>query len=79
MDLLLSNNQTRGLHARKFLEEIYKKQKKWAIGSDINKINNLIKKVGLNFDLTEEKMDDCLKNDEAQDEILNQRISAEEI
>ena len=23
MDLLLSNNQTRGLHARKFLEEIY--------------------------------------------------------
>ena len=61
----------------KFLEEIYKEQKKWAIGSDINKINNLIKKVGLNFDLTEENMDDCLKNDEAQDEILNQRISAQ--
>tara|TARA_Y100000992_G_scaffold202332_1_gene138025 strand:- start:1514 stop:2104 length:591 start_codon:yes stop_codon:yes gene_type:complete len=61
----------------KFLEEIYKKQKTWAIGSDINKINSLIKKVGLNFDLTEEEMSECLKNDKAQDEILNERISAQ--
>ena len=61
----------------KLLEEIYKKQKTWAVGSDINKINNLIKKVGLNFDLTEEKMDACLKDDNAQDEILNQRIEAQ--
>ena len=37
----------------------------------------MIKKVGLSFDLTEEKMDDCLKNDKIQDEILNQRISAQ--
>ena len=59
------------------LEEIYKKQKSWAIGSDINKINSLIKKVGLSFDMTEEKMNECLLDDNVQDEILNQRIEAQ--
>ena len=59
------------------LGEIYKKQKTWAVGSDIKKINSLIKKVGLDFDLTEDKMDACLKNDNAQDEILNERIQAQ--
>ena len=60
-----------------FLTEIYKKQKTWAIGSDINKINELIKKIGLNFDLSNEKMDGCLKSDQVQDEILEQRIEAQ--
>ena len=59
------------------LEEIYNRQKFWAIGSDINKINELIKEVGLGFDLTEEKMNECLKDNNAQDEILNQRIEAQ--
>tara|TARA_B100001564_G_scaffold173753_1_gene146241 strand:- start:1250 stop:1840 length:591 start_codon:yes stop_codon:yes gene_type:complete len=59
------------------LEEIYKKQKFWAVGSDINKINDLIKQVGIRFNLSEEKMNLCLKDDEAQDEILNQRIEAQ--
>ncbi len=59
------------------LEEIYNKQKFWAVGSDIDKINDLIKEVGANFDLTKEKMDKCLKDDSAQDEILNQRIEAQ--
>jgi protein-disulfide isomerase len=59
------------------LEEIYNKQKFWAIGSDINKINELIKEVGLGFDLTKEKMNECLKDNNAQDEILNQRIEAQ--
>ena len=59
------------------LEEIYKKQKFWAVGSDIKKINALIKEVGLNFDLTENKIETCLKNNKTQDEILNERISAQ--
>ena len=63
----------------KLLEEIYKKQTFWAVGSDINNINDLIKKIGLDFNLTENNMDKCLKNDEAQDEILNQRIEAQKI
>ena len=59
------------------LNEIYIKQTTWAVGSDINKINELIKKIGLNFDLNNEKMDSCLKSDQIQDEILEQRIEAQ--
>ena len=59
------------------LEEIYKRQKFWAVGSDINKINDLIKQVGSSLDLSEDKMNECLKNSKAQDEILNQRIEAQ--
>jgi len=67
------------INEKKFdlLTEMYNKQTSWAVGSDINKINELIKKVGLNFDLTDEKMDKCLKNDQSQDEILEQRIDAQ--
>tara|TARA_B110000444_G_C18734722_1_gene545045 strand:- start:109 stop:717 length:609 start_codon:yes stop_codon:yes gene_type:complete len=60
-----------------FLTEMYKKQKMWAVGSEINKINNLIKNIGLNFDLSNEKMDKCLKNDQLQDKILTERIEAQ--
>ena len=59
------------------LEEIYNRQKNWAVGSDINKINYLIKQIGMGFDLTEKKMNSCLDDSKAQDEILNQRIEAQ--
>jgi protein-disulfide isomerase len=59
------------------LTEIYSKQTTWAVGSDINKINELIKKVGLNFGLSNKKMEACLKNEKVQDEILEQRIEAQ--
>jgi len=64
---------------RKFelLTEIYNKQTTWAVGSDINKINELIKKVGINFGLSNKKMEACLKNEKVQDEILEQRIEAQ--
>ena len=61
----------------KLLNEIYDKQKLWAVGSDINKINKLIKNIGLKFDLSNDEMDNCLKNEAAQDEILDQRIEAQ--
>jgi protein-disulfide isomerase len=47
------------------------------VGSDINKINDSIKKIGLEVNLKNEKMDGCLKNDKIQDEILTQRIKAQ--
>ena len=56
---------------------IYEKQNLWAIGSDINKINESIKKIGSEFNMKDEKMNNCLKNDKSQDEILNQRIEAQ--
>ena len=59
------------------LDEIYNKQKSWAVGSDINKINALIKKIGLEFDLSNNEMDVCLQNSKFQDEILEQRIEAQ--
>ena len=59
------------------LGAIYKKQNLWAVGSDINKINKSIKKIGTEFNMKEEKMNNCLKNDKSQDEILNQRIQAQ--
>ena len=47
------------------------------MGSDINEINNSIKNIGSLLDLTNENMENCLKNEKVQDEILNQRIEAQ--
>jgi protein-disulfide isomerase len=62
-----------------FLTELYNKQSTWAVGSDINKINEFLKKIGLNFQLNNKEMDACLKNEVKQDEILEQRIQAQKI
>jgi len=59
------------------LGEIYKKQNKWAVGSDIKTINELIKKIGLDSGLNDTKMNECLKNESVQDQILNERIEAQ--
>ena len=59
------------------LGKIYKKQKLWANGSDINKINDSIKKIGTEIDLTDTAMNECLGDEKAQDEILNLRIKAQ--
>ena len=59
------------------LDRIYEKQKMWAVGSDINNINDSIKKIGLELNLNNEKMDECLNNNNMQDDILNQRIEAQ--
>ena len=59
------------------LGKIYEKQSVWAVGSDIIKINDSIKKIGSDFGLGEDEMDKCLKSDKSQDEILNQRIEAQ--
>ena len=61
----------------KLLKKIYEKQKDWAIGSDINKINDAIKKIGAELNLEDKKMSKCLNDDKAQDDILNQRIDAQ--
>tara|TARA_B100001093_G_scaffold328554_1_gene313521 strand:+ start:1884 stop:2492 length:609 start_codon:yes stop_codon:yes gene_type:complete len=59
------------------LGEIYKTQNRWAVGSDINIINESIKKIGLNFGLDNAKMDQCLQNETVQDQILKERIEAQ--
>ena len=59
------------------LGEIYEKQNQWAVGSDINNINESIKKVGSNSGLSENKMNDCLNDENSQNQILNERIKAQ--
>ena len=59
------------------LGEIYKKQNQWAVGSDINIINESIKKIGLDSGLNNNKMEKCLNNEKVQDQILNERIKAQ--
>ncbi len=59
------------------LGKIYDKQNFWAVRSDINKINDLIKKVGLEINLSNVEMDKCLQNEKVQDDILNERIEAQ--
>ena len=66
-------------NAKRFdlLEKIYEKQKIWAVGSDINKINESIKKIGSEVSLNNKDMINCLNDEKSQDEILNQRIDAQ--
>ena len=66
-------------NSKKFqlLGEVYKKQNKWAVGSDINVIIESIKKIGLDSGLSNNKMEKCLKNENVQDQILNERIEAQ--
>ena len=59
------------------LREIYKKQNLWAVGSDIDIINNSIKKIGKDFGLAENEMVKCLKDESVQEQILNERINAQ--
>ena len=61
----------------KFLTEIYRKQNKWAAGSDINVINNSIKSIGKDFALTEEAMNECLTDKIWEEKSLNERIEAQ--
>ena len=59
------------------LDKIYEKQRMWAVGSDISKITDSIKKIALDTNLNNDNMNSCLNNEKLQDEILNQRIDAQ--
>ena len=59
------------------LGKIYEKQKNWAVGSDINVINESITKIGLETGLSINSMKNCLNNETLQQEILNERINAQ--
>ena len=59
----------------KFLTELYSKQNKWAVGTDISIVNS-IKSIGKKFALTEDVMNKCLANKDLEEKILNERIEA---
>ena len=63
--------------AFKLLDSIYRNQNKWAVGEDINKINNSLINLSVKFDLKKEELNECLKDENLQDQILSQRIEAQ--
>ena len=60
-----------------FLSLVYKKQKKWATGSDINVINSSIKIIGKKIGLNDKNMDKCLNDKKIEEQILDTRINAQ--
>ena len=63
--------------AFKLLDSIYRNQNKWAVGEDINKINNSLINLSVKFDLKKDELNECLKDENLQDQILRQRIEAQ--
>ena len=58
------------------LDEIYTKQDEWAAGNDINKINLKLSNIAKNYDLNNDKINNCLVDDNLENEILEIRINA---
>ena len=59
-----------------FLNIIYETQSKWANGSNINDINNSLKKIVKNLGISSVQFDKCLIDEAISDKILNNRIEA---
>jgi len=59
-----------------YLDTIYEKQNEWANGSDINEINNNLKKIVKSLGISSTNVDKCLVNETISDKILNARIDA---
>ena len=60
----------------KFLDLIYKNQSDWANSSNINDINNNLRKIVKNLGISSLKFDKCLVDEVISDKILNDRIDA---
>ena len=59
-----------------FLDTIYDTQNKWTNGSNVNDINNNLKKIVMNFGINSAQFDKCLVDETISDKILNDRINA---
>ena len=60
----------------KFLDTIYESQNRWVNGSNINDINNNLKKIVKNLGISSMQFDKCLIDEAISDKILNNRIEA---
>ena len=58
-----------------FLDTIYENQDKWTTGSNINAINNNLKKIVQILGINSTKFDKCLNDEVIADKILNGRIN----
>jgi len=61
-----------------FLDQIYESQQRWTSGSNLNEINNNLKKIVKNLGMNSNQFKKCLNNDEIANKILEGRIEAQE-
>lgn len=59
-----------------FMDIIYETQNKWASGSNLQDINNNLKKIAENLGISSSLFDKCLADETVSDKILNGRIDA---
>ena len=59
-----------------FLDIVYDTQSNWTNGSNIEDINNNLKKIAKNLGISSEQFDKCLIDEDISDKILNNRIEA---
>ena len=59
-----------------FLDIVYDSQSNWTNGSNIEDINNNLKKITKNLGISSEQFDKCLIDEDISDKILNNRIEA---
>ena len=59
-----------------FMDNIYKNQSRWTQASNINEINNNLKKIYKDLGISLKNFDQCLINVDIEDKILNGRIEA---
>ena len=59
-----------------FLDIVYDTQSNWTDGSNIEDINNNLKKIAKNLGISPEQFDKCLIDEDISDKILNNRIEA---
>jgi len=57
-----------------FLDTVYENQDKWTAGSNINEINNNLKKIVQILGINSTQFDKCLNDEVISDKILNDRI-----
>jgi protein-disulfide isomerase len=58
------------------LDTIYETQNEWTNGSNVNEINQKLKKIANKFGIDSSQFDKCLSNESVGDKILNGRIEA---
>ena len=59
-----------------FLDTMYETQNEWTNGSNINDINNNLKKIVKNLGISSEQFEKCITDEGISDKILNGRIEA---
>ena len=59
------------------IDEIYKNQNNWSAGDKIQEINKKLFLIANKFNLSNEKLSKCLKDQKLEDKILNDRIDGQ--